>query len=156
MMNDQRPYSAYLNSLRSHVCVVCLDGRGDGSCGLDGRTCAIQSHLPQVVEAFAAVQSTRMDDYATAMESKICASCEQVGPHGDCRLRDRGECGLATYLYLVVDAIEEATANQSAATGPAVAENPPRCRAMAAREVLDLGIGLPPWHQFGSDPRRRT
>jgi hypothetical protein len=109
-MMDQEPYQRYLDAIRRKVCVVCLDGRGDGRCGLSGRVCAIEAHLPGVIEAVAAVRSDRMDDYARAIESQVCGACDQGGIDGECRRRDLGECALATYLYLVVDAIEEARA----------------------------------------------
>ena len=106
-MENEGSYQTYMNAIRQRVCAVCLDGRGDGSCGLTGRLCAIEAHLPRVVQAIAALQSNRMDDYVKAIESQVCGSCEQVGPDGDCRQRDLGECALATYLYLVIDAIDE-------------------------------------------------
>lgn len=107
-MDTEGRDEAYMDAVRRHVCAVCLDGRGDGSCGVTGRLCAIEAHLPRVVEAIAAVQSNRMEDYVKAIESQVCGVCEQVGPDGNCRLRNLGECALATYLYLVVDAVDEA------------------------------------------------
>jgi len=107
-MKDAKSYQPYLEAIRRRVCAICLDGPGDGTCRLTGRLCAIEAHLPQVVEAIAAVQSNQMEHYVRAIESQVCSVCDQAGPAGGCRVRDRGECALATYLYLVVDAIEEA------------------------------------------------
>ena len=98
---------AYRDAIRRRVCSPCLDGRGDGTCGLSGRTCALDVHLPRIVEAILAVDSTRMDDFIAAIEAEICAGCESRGSGGACRLRDQGDCALATYLPLVVDAVEE-------------------------------------------------
>ena len=98
---------AYRDAIRRRVCSPCLDGRGDGACGLSGRTCALDEHLPRIVEAILAVDSTRMDDFIAAIEAEICSGCGSRGPGGACRLRDQGECALATYLPLVVGAVEE-------------------------------------------------
>lgn len=107
-MKDRKPYQTYIDALRRQVCAVCLDGRGDGSCGLTRRRCALDAHLPRVLEAIADVKSNRMHDYVEAIESEVCSSCDQLGHDGGCRLRSLGECALATYLSLVVDAVEEA------------------------------------------------
>ena len=106
-MDSDGRREAYMEALRRHVCAVCLDGRGDGSCGLNGRHCALEVHLPRVVEVIAAVQSNRMDDYIKAIESQICGVCELGEPGANCRLRNAGECALASYLSLVIDAVEE-------------------------------------------------
>ena len=106
-MGSEDRREEYMEAIRRHVCAVCLDGRGDGSCGINGRLCALEDHLPRVVEAIAAVQSNRMDDYIKAIESQICSACEHARPGANCRLRSVGDCALATYLYLVVDAVEE-------------------------------------------------
>jgi hypothetical protein len=100
-------YQAYWDAILRRVCSVCLDQADDGSCGLSRRTCALQRHLPLVVETICSVQSDRLDEYVTAIESRVCASCGQGAAAGRCQVQDRGECGLSTYLSLVVDAIEE-------------------------------------------------
>lgn len=51
-----------------------------------------------------------MDDYVTLIEAAICASCPEQDEVGRCLPRDRGACGLYTYLPLVVDPIEEVKA----------------------------------------------
>ena len=100
-------YQEYWDAIVQRVCSVCLDQATDGSCGLPRRTCALQSHLPAVVSAICAVQSDRMDEYVAAVEKLVCARCGESEAGGGCRVRDRGECALSTYLSLVVDAIEE-------------------------------------------------
>jgi hypothetical protein len=101
-------YDRYREALRRRVCAVCLDSRDDGSCGLDaGRHCAVDEYLPRLVDVLLAVRSGRMDEYAAALESEICSRCASQDKEGACRLRDRGECALAVYLPLIVDAIEE-------------------------------------------------
>ena len=99
-------YDLFRDAIQKRVCSVCLDQRDDGSCGLSHRSCAIEAHLPRIVEAVAAIESDRMDEYVAAIEAEVCAHCED-GPGPVCRLRERGECALDTYLYLVVEAVEE-------------------------------------------------
>ena len=54
----------------------------------------------------AGVDSNRMDDYIAAVEGQVCGACEN-GPGPVCSLRKHGDCALGTYLYLVVDAVED-------------------------------------------------
>jgi hypothetical protein len=96
------------------VCRVCLDQADDGSCGLRGRVCAVVQHLPRLAEVLSAVHSTRVDDYVTAVETEVCTRCRQDAI-GCCRLRNAGECALAAYLPLVVDAFDEASASLAVA-----------------------------------------
>jgi hypothetical protein len=109
MTNQLDPrYRPYWNAVRRHVCTVCLDQANDGSCGLSGgRLCAIERHLPRLVEVLSKVKSDRMDEYVAAVEQEICATCQEQDEHGRCGLRDGGECALYTYLPLLLDAMEE-------------------------------------------------
>jgi hypothetical protein len=101
-------YARYREALHRRVCAVCLDSRDDGSCGLaSGRTCALDEHLPRLVDALLAVRGDSMDAYAAVLESEICSRCASQDEKGVCRLRNRGECALAIYLPIVVDVIEE-------------------------------------------------
>ncbi len=106
-MDERDRYTAYRDAIRRRVCAPCLDGHGDGSCGLSGRACALDLHLPRIIEAILAVRSTRMDEFVAAIEAQICTTCEAHGPGPECPLRAEGDCALATYLPLVVDAVEE-------------------------------------------------
>ena len=106
MLREGR-YSAHAEAIWRRVCAVCLDSADDGSCGLaKDRVCAIERDLPRVVNTLASVKSGRMDEYVAALESEICANCHEQDADGRCCLRDHGECALAIYLPLVVDAIE--------------------------------------------------
>jgi hypothetical protein len=104
--NDAR-YETFLAAIQRRVCTVCLDQKDDGSCGLRGRTCAIEQHLPGVVQVVSAIDSDHMDDYVTALESQVCGQCPQQDDSGHCGLREKGECALHAYLSLVVDAIQD-------------------------------------------------
>jgi hypothetical protein len=101
-------YGAYAEAIRQRVCAVCLDSADDGSCGFTkDRVCAIERHLPLLVDTLVSVKSGRMDEYVAALESQICGNCREQDADARCRLRDHRECALAMYLPLVVDAIEE-------------------------------------------------
>jgi hypothetical protein len=109
-------YQAYWDAIQRRACAVCLDAANDGTCGLPiGRTCALPTQLPAIVTAILGVTSDRMDDYVMAIERAVCAQCAEQDANGRCGRRDRAECGLYTYLPLVVDAIEEVKAGGAAA-----------------------------------------
>lgn len=104
---DER-YQVYLDAIRRKVCSICLDQRDDGTCGLTKeRICGIEAHLPRVVDAVLSIESDRMDEYVDAIRAQVCGSCENQTGDGYCRYRDRRECALDAYLFLVVEAIEE-------------------------------------------------
>ncbi len=101
-------YQPYREAIRRRVCAVCLDSADDGSCRLSGqRTCAIDEHLPRVLEAVRDVQERRGDSYASAVEARVCRHCAARDSRGGCALRQGGRCALDVYLPLVVEAIEE-------------------------------------------------
>jgi hypothetical protein len=112
---DEIRTEPYGDAIRRRVCPVCLDERVDGECA---RRCLIMRHLPAVVDAIRAVDSPRMDEYIAAVESAVCRSCGQQAPDGTCVTRDRAECTLATYLFLVVDAVEEVKDARAATRTP--------------------------------------
>ena len=97
----------YLDVIRRNVCTVCLDGRDDRSCGLSGRTCAIESHLPGLVRALSSIESAKLEDYETEIRAQVCSKCLEQDAAGRCELRDKGNCALDAYLTLVLDAVEE-------------------------------------------------
>jgi hypothetical protein len=104
---DER-YRAYWDAIRRRVCDVCLDQRDDGSCRLGrARICALEDHLPALVQAIAEVDSSRMEDYEQVIRAQVCAACRNQETDGSCEVRQAGECALWTYLPLVVDAVEE-------------------------------------------------
>lgn len=98
---------SYMKAIRSRVCAVCLDARDDGSCGLTGRSCAIEEHLPGVAAAIATTRSRRIDDYIDAIRAQVCSCCRHQDAAGVCALRGASDCALETYLSLVVEAIED-------------------------------------------------
>ncbi len=101
-------YRAYREAVRRRVCAICLDGADDGACGLVGPpSCAIDEHLPRLVDAILDVRSRRDDAYAAAVEARVCSHCTHRDSLGLCRLRRDGRCTVSVYLPLVVEAVEE-------------------------------------------------
>jgi len=110
-------YDAYRDAIRARVCSVCLDRADDGSCHLaGGRLCALETHLPRLIEAVLAVRSDRMDEYVDAVKSQVCGACSGRDPDDHCPFRGVAECALWTYLPLVVDAVEEVRHGASSAS----------------------------------------
>jgi len=103
---DEARYRAYWEALQRQVCGVCLDQKDDGACGLTRRTCALQAHLPRLVEVLTRVQSPRMDEYEAAVRAEICASCPEQDAQGTCVPRGQAACALYAYLPLVLEAVE--------------------------------------------------
>jgi len=110
-MAQAQPYErrqALIDAIRQRVCAVCLDRRDDGTCRLQaGRECALEAYLPEIVDVVMSVHSDRMDEYVDAIEARICSRCSSRNAEGACPFRNKGECGLWTYLPLVVDVVED-------------------------------------------------
>jgi len=106
--NGEDGYGLYKEAIRRRVCAICLDGADDGACGLPGPAlCAIDEHLPRLVEAILGVRSRRDDAYAAAVEATVCSHCSHRDGLGLCRLRRDGRCTVSVYLPLVVEAVDE-------------------------------------------------
>jgi hypothetical protein len=103
-------YRPFMTAIRRRVCAVCMDQKDDGSCGLHGHVCAIEKHMPAVVDVLMALDDHRMDDYVTAVEAEVCGHCSEQDPSRTCALREKGDCALHAYLSLVVDAIQDVSA----------------------------------------------
>ncbi len=100
-------FAAYADALRRDVCRTCLDGRGDGACGLTSRACPLEAQLPAVIAAIEGIHSSDLDDYTRAVEAQVCSNCSNRTPGEPCELRERADCALVAYLPLVIEAVEE-------------------------------------------------
>jgi hypothetical protein len=97
----------FRQTLKDRVCGICFDRNNDGTCGLpESRTCAIEGHLPEIVEAIEAVESFDMTPYVERIRSEVCPNCNQ-DELGRCVFRENFDCSVDNFLMLVVDAIEE-------------------------------------------------
>lgn len=107
-LHPEDPYRTYREAIRRRVCAVCLDGADDGACGLVGPpVCAIDEHLPALVDTILDLRSRNDDAYAAVVEARVCSHCSHRDDLGLCRLRRDGRCTVSVYLPLVVEAVEE-------------------------------------------------
>jgi hypothetical protein len=107
-IHPEDQYRPYREAIRRRVCAVCLDGADDGSCGLVGPpACAIDEHLPRLVDVILDLRSRHDHAYAAAVEARVCSHCTHRDGLGLCRLRRDGRCTVSVYLPLVVEAVEE-------------------------------------------------
>ena len=125
VMQPEEQYRAYWEAIQRRVCRTCLDQADDGTCGLTGRVCALELHLPEIVGALVGVRSDRMDDYVAAVEAQVCSRCSESAASGECRVRDQAECALYALLPLVVEAVEEVHGSLSPSAPTAAAGNGP-------------------------------
>jgi len=113
---------SYQRSILDRICAVCVDRRGDGSCGLDpALECEVEKHLPEMLTLVKGVTSDRIGDYVERVRRNICTVCNEAGEKGTCDVRARVDCTLDRYLVLVVEAIEEierGTAGEALASAP--------------------------------------
>jgi hypothetical protein len=101
-------YRSYRDAIRRRVCAICLDGADDGRCNLRSvPTCAIDEHLPRLVDAILDVRSRHEEPYAVAVEARVCGHCSHRDEAGLCGLRRDGRCAVSIYLPLVVEAVAE-------------------------------------------------
>lgn len=97
----------FREALKEHVCGVCFDRNDNGTCGLPkGRVCAIEGHLPEIVKAVESVESVNLAPYIDAIRTQVCPNCSQDA-EGHCVFREDLDCSVDSFLYLVVDTIED-------------------------------------------------
>ena len=82
-------FAAYSDALRREVCRTCLDGRGDGTCGLTNQECPLDAQLPAVIAAVQGIHSNNLDDYTKAVEDQVCSHCSNRPARGCCESRER-------------------------------------------------------------------
>ncbi len=103
-----RRMEEYCKAIKERVGAACLDRKDDGTCDPpEGRTCALDLHIPLIVGAVRALESDRIDDYARSVVERVCSQCANQDETGRCHSRDHWECCLDNFLYLVVDAVDE-------------------------------------------------
>jgi hypothetical protein len=106
--NGDERIRLYRDAIRRRVCAICLDGADDGACSLSAPAlCAIDEHLPRLVEAVLGVRQRQDDAFAAAVETSVCSHCSHRDGLGLCQLRRDGRCTVSVYLPLVVEAIDE-------------------------------------------------
>jgi hypothetical protein len=108
----------FREALKERVCSICFDRNDDGTCGLPaGRVCALEAHLPEIVQAIESVESFDLSPYVDGIRSQVCPECNE-DENGRCAFRERFDCSVDNFLMLVVDTIEDVKRRESAAAAP--------------------------------------
>lgn len=98
----------YESLIKKRISVACPDRKDDGTCDPpEGRLCALELNLPEIVKAVRAVKSDKIIDYADSIRDIVCEQCINRDEHGECIYQDRMQCCLDNFMVIVVDAIEE-------------------------------------------------
>jgi hypothetical protein len=92
--------SEYLDEIRERVCSRCVERPPGGPpCAPLGKTCGVETHLPQLIEAIHRVRSGLIEPYLTNNRRTICEHCALH--HGsDC------PCPMDYLAVLLVEAVE--------------------------------------------------
>ncbi len=97
----------FREALKTRVCGVCFDRNDNGTCALpEGRVCALEAHLPEIVKAVESVHSFDLAPYVEGIRSEVCPNCSQ-DENRRCVFRENFDCSVDNFLLLVVDTIEE-------------------------------------------------
>jgi hypothetical protein len=93
-------FDEYLAELRVDVCSRCIErAPGTPPCGLRGKPCGIEVHVPKLVQICRSTDSALMDPYIEQLHAEICENCSNKdGP--------MCPCPLDYLLQLAVEAIE--------------------------------------------------
>ena len=102
----------FREALKTRVCGICFDRNDNGTCGLpQGRVCALEGHLPEIVRAVESVHSFDLTPYVEGIRSQVCPNCNQ-DVNGRCAFRENFDCSVDNFLLLVVDTIEDVKRQQ--------------------------------------------
>jgi hypothetical protein len=105
-------YQEYWSVIKEKICGKCIDGDGSGNCRLDPSIdCALQQHLPFIVNVVNHIKSDKIDDYIRELRLVVCERCKYQTVNGYCALRTEVDCALDRYFPLVIEAIEDLQKN---------------------------------------------
>ncbi len=94
------PLAEYLREFRLQVCSHCIERLPGGPpCTHLGKVCALELHLPKLIDAIRQVHSGLMAPYAETTECVVCQGCAFRGGT-DC------PCPMHYLLPLAVEAVE--------------------------------------------------
>lgn len=107
-MLDRAPGLEELAELvRSRVCQNCRMRSPGGGCETPD-ACKLFELFPLVVQAIIATESTRLEDYARAVQENVCSVCVEQALDGGCPLRTQGRCILDCCLAEIVEIVHKA------------------------------------------------
>jgi len=92
----------YLDEIRQEVCTRCVERPPGGPpCGIQGKPCGVELHLPRLIESVRQVHSDCMDPYLETNRREVCQTCPFLHHSYFC------PCPMDTLAVLVVQAIEK-------------------------------------------------
>ena len=104
-------FEEYQEAIKNRLASACLERADDGTCAPpDGRRCALDLNMLEIIKAVKAVKSDYMGDYAEQIRETVCEQCVNQDEHGHCQFRESIECCLDNFMLLVVDAIDDVDA----------------------------------------------
>ena len=107
-MDASNEFDEHVAALRAEVCSHCIE-RAPGSppCGISGKGCGIEEHVPKLAAICRSTDSALMDPYIEKLHEEICAQC---------KYRDTPSCPcpLNYLLQLAVEAVEKVERRRAA------------------------------------------
>lgn len=108
----------FREALRERVCAICFERNDDGTCGLpEGRVCALEAHLPEIIKAVESVHDIDMSPYVEGIRTEVCPNCSQ-DEEGRCVFRDDFDCSVDSFLLLIVQTIEDVQKQEKESAQP--------------------------------------
>ncbi len=93
-------YGEYLEEIRQQVCSRCVERPPGGPpCAPLGKTCGVEAHFPQLIEAIRAVKSGLIEPSLQQNRQTICEHCAAL--HGSAC-----PCPMDYLAVLLVQAVE--------------------------------------------------
>jgi hypothetical protein len=90
----------YLTEIRKQVCSKCVERPfGGPPCAPLGKTCGVEVHLPELIDAIHEVRSDWIGPYQDQARRSICQTCPQ-------RSSSNCPCAMDYLAVLLVEAVE--------------------------------------------------
>lgn len=102
-------FEEYHKALHDRVCSICRKSGYSTSCAIgECGLCPIDTHLPRLVNAVLSTpRSQYISDYVPNIREMVCSHCVRQDEKGVCEARNLAECGLDSFLTLIVETIED-------------------------------------------------
>jgi hypothetical protein len=99
----------YLDEIRLQVCTHCVERPPGGPpCAPLGKTCGIEMHLPELIDAIHGVESVSIGPYLDKNRHQICEHCPRFE-------KDDCPCPMDYLAVLLVQAVETVDARRAVA-----------------------------------------
>jgi hypothetical protein len=119
------PIEKYEQAMREEICSMCpyfSQQKESTRCVQEtSGECSLFANLKDVVEVVSQVDSGSIEPYVRLLRQEVCATCEHQDDRGVCEIRDSREplprwCVLDAYFNIIVGAIEDVQARETAVT----------------------------------------